>query len=174
MLFRSVSVAGSPYLALYQMRDAIAREDYDVLNEYIDYDALRENLKGQFTVQVTEEMSRDSKYRKGPLGGGAATLLVATLVGRLVDVFVQPHVIEILLRNGTALDPPRRSRGTVPLQPRIESGYDGMNRFVVAFVRGNRSEDTTRLVLRRQWLFVWKVTSISVDARAFVRSLESP
>src|SRR5438309_7472651 len=64
----------SPGWTLHQMKAAADANDPDALNSYIDYSALRENLKAEIKGQMTAEAKKDQS------GIGGLGLAIGTAV----------------------------------------------------------------------------------------------
>jgi hypothetical protein len=84
----------SPHWAIYQMRSAIEKRDYDAFSEYVDYPALRDSFRGQMVAALHEKMY--GKNGNDPLAA-LSEGIVTSLVGPMLDVMITPAgVIEMM------------------------------------------------------------------------------
>jgi hypothetical protein len=73
----------SPGWTLHQMKAAADANDPDALNSYIDYPALREDLKAEIRGEMIAEANKD-RSGFGPLGLAIGTAMTGPVVDRLV------------------------------------------------------------------------------------------
>jgi hypothetical protein len=73
----------SPGWTLHQMKVAADANDPDALNSYIDYPAVREDLKAEITRQMIAEAKKD-KSGFGDLGLAIGTAMIGPVTDRLV------------------------------------------------------------------------------------------
>jgi hypothetical protein len=88
---------GSPYYAAYSLRNAALEADTDKLDASVDFPAVRESLKSQFSAAMITEMQNDPRMRDNPFAGLGAMMLPA-LIDRMVDAFITPDGIAALIR----------------------------------------------------------------------------
>ena len=145
----------SPIWTLHQMKAAADANDPDALNSYIDYPALREDLKTEITGRMMEEASRD---RSGFRGLGLA--IGATMVGPVIDGLVTPAGMQAALtakhdqgETNAAAQPATALR--LPDDPVITRR--GFSEFLVASKRQPRSG----LVFKRHGLS-WKLSGVDL------------
>ena len=79
----------SPFLALNGLKNSFANKDADKVNQYIDYPALREDLKGQLMAAAIKNMQSDPEMSSNPFSG-FATAIVGPMVNAMVDSYVTP------------------------------------------------------------------------------------
>jgi len=88
-------VAMSPYVTLRAMQSAVQRQDVETLSGYIDYGSLRASIKRQTMAAITTRVTQR--------GGSPAQAAVAAIaVDRMVDAFVHPSMIAIMLADTTS------------------------------------------------------------------------
>jgi hypothetical protein len=88
-------IAVSPYITLRAMQSAVQRQDVETLSGYIDYGSLRASIKRQTTAALAAKVSQR--------GGSPAQAAIATVaVDRMVDAFVQPAMIAMMLADTTS------------------------------------------------------------------------
>ena len=82
----------SPGWTLNQMKAAADADDSDALNTYIDYPALREDLKAETMAQMIAEANKDKS------GFGRLGLAIGTaMVGPVIDGLVTPAGMRVAL-----------------------------------------------------------------------------
>lgn len=86
----------SPYWTLYQMRAAIQAHDADKFSRYVDYPALRENLKEQLTASLQQKLSAAPALRDTPLAGIGQAIGQA-VIRTMIDTMVSPAGVMALM-----------------------------------------------------------------------------
>jgi Protein of unknown function (DUF2939) len=148
----------SPWLTLKAMVSAAKANDADRLSAYIDYEALRRDVKADLTARL------EAKARKE--GGLAGKLILAAgkaAIGPTIDATVSPQALKAVFAamggSGPAEAGGPESAGTgggrkLPL-PRIER--EGLDRFRV----GNPVTPGSALVFERRGLG-WQLTGFEL------------
>src|SRR4051794_4658195 len=75
----------SPIWTLHQMREAARSNDAKKLSEYVDYPALREDLKGEFRRSMMSEMAKQQNEDLAMLGSAFALALIDPLIDAMVS-----------------------------------------------------------------------------------------
>jgi hypothetical protein len=139
----------SPYHAMRSLRSAAIDGDEARLSKYVDFPAVRENLKTDVRAAMRERSKSDSD---GPLAG-LGEVLGGTIVDGAVDMFVSPSGIAAISRG---VRPNRRSSD--------ESKSDDykikkrrLNSFMVEF----EDSEAPALVFSRKGIG-WQVTRIDL------------
>jgi hypothetical protein len=109
----------SPYVTYYRMAYSIYREDPDSLSKHIDYQQLRENIKGRIS-------SKGDSFPRSILVG-------------VVDRYLNEDGIAMLIGAGTKVPAIRDSRD--------EMNYNGLMGFVVSI--SNKGRKTNLVFERR-------------------------
>lgn len=160
----------SPWWALRQMRDAAAAKDVTRLSAYVDYPALRADLKG--------DVARQLLGTRSVAAGSVERLVAATIAGPLIDAMVTPQGVAAMFaadtteaeRDGAADDPRRRAQ--LPRAPtqnaEVELDRNGFDEFSV---RPSDSSGGT-LLFRRAGLG-WRLAGVDL-APARVEGGRSP
>jgi hypothetical protein len=152
----------SPYLTVTRVREAAIRGDAETVNAHVDFQALRESVKGWMGAVMAKEMAtqdlRDNPFR----AFGAA--LALTLADRMIDAIVTPEMVQTMLKG----QPPRQAaRAEDPAKPvpaaqgeaDIQMRYEAIDRFVVTMRNRIRPDEEFSLVWRRDWL-TWKLSAL--------------
>ena len=85
---------GSPYYTLWQVRRAVDSNDADALAGYIDFPAVREDLKGELNAQIAAEARR-----RGAAVSGLAQAFGPAVLNLVVDNVVTPAGVRTMLAN---------------------------------------------------------------------------
>ena len=147
----------SPWLTLKAMVSAAKANDVDRLSAYIDYEALRRDLKPQLTARLEAEAKRE----KG-LAGKIALVAGKAAIGPALDAAVSPQALKVTFAviggsSAEATGPESAAAGggrNLPL-PSIER--EGFSRFWVAhpLLRGSN------LVFERRGVG-WKLAGLEL------------
>jgi len=83
----------SPYLAIHEIRSGARQRDPDKIIRYIDFPAVREDLKAQLIGIMTRKMQSDPGMAANPLAGLAAVIVVP-MVNSVIDAYVTPSGVK--------------------------------------------------------------------------------
>jgi hypothetical protein len=146
----------SPGMTVKAMVEAAKANDEAKFSSYVDYDALRTDMKSELTARLQEEAKRDgSAEAKLGLAMGMA------MMGPIVDSMVSPKgmsgAFAALAKEQDAAKSKggEVKKGSIPADPQIRR--DGFNRFIVA---GKDTPDSG-LVFERRGLG-WKLSGIDL------------
>jgi len=145
----------SPGWALHQMKAAADSDDPDALNSYIDYPALREDLKAEIRREMMTEAEKDKS------GFGRLGLAIGTsVIGPAIDGLVTPAGMRVALiakrgQGQTKAAQRAASALHVPDDPLIVRR--GLSEFLVASKRRPKSG----LVFKRHGLS-WKLSGVDL------------
>lgn len=145
----------SPYLAVNGMRSAAEARDAQRLSGYIDFTALKENLKGSLNAKITG----DVRASDNPLAA-MGSALGAMIINPMVDVFVTPEAIAQLMKG----QKPRLIGNSDDSKPGAKAetrmGYEGVNRFVVSVRKQGDEDEPVAMVMQRDGLASWKLVAL--------------
>jgi hypothetical protein len=118
----------SPYWTLHQMQSAARRGDAKQLSQYIDYPAVREDLKGEIRRAILKRAAT-AKQNDGSAALGSAFALA--LIDPLVDAVITPQALEAAFARSKQIEKNRKAPKLpeVPSHPVIER--HGLDRFTV-------------------------------------------
>ncbi|WP_165926974.1 DUF2939 domain-containing protein [Sphingomonas sp. BK235] len=148
---------GSPYWAARQLYAAAGSGDVDRIEAAVDFPAVRESLKGQLTVALTEKFDEDQS--DDPFKG-IGTLLMPTIVQRAVDAFVTPDGIAAIVKRGQL----EKSQDKGP-KPDLSYDYEwrSLDRFgITIHAKDVPAARAPMIVLERRGLFTWKMIRLQV------------
>ena len=145
----------SPAWTLHQMKAAADANDPNALNAYIDYPALREDLKAEIMAQMTAEARKD---RSGL--GGLGLAIGTAVVGPVIDGLVTPAGMRaaLLARQEQAETKAAAKAGSalrIPDDPVIVR--HGFSEFLVV----SKQHPTRGLVFKRHGLS-WKLSGVEL------------
>lgn len=150
----------SPGLTVKAMVEAAQENDEARFSSYVDYDALRADMKSELTNRLQEEAKRDgSAEAKLGLAMGMA------MMTPIVDSMVSPAGMKAAFANLAKQQQAAKERGedsktasvkgSIPLDPEIRR--EGLNRFVVT----GKDTPGSGLVFERSG-FGWKLSGIDL------------
>ena len=142
----------SPYAAVTRMERAVREKDAAALSRYVNFPALRENLKSQAGAVLgqAEEKGRDDFIAPFLLS------LAARLTGLTVDTLVTPEGLELWLRHWT----PERME-----EVEASRRHESPDRFAVRVRERARPGREIVLVLRRDGLVSWRLSEVRLPKR---------
>jgi hypothetical protein len=151
--------AGSPLLAVRGFVAAAKAGNAERLDSAIDFPAVRDSLKSQMTAALNERMADDPKLHDTPFAA-LGSLLIPTIVDKLVDSLVTPDGIAQLVRRGEVRKP---GTDTPPARPPTYSySYIDLDRFRVTLTTPDRPESPAGLIFERRGLFSWKLVRVEI------------
>ncbi|WP_137937923.1 DUF2939 domain-containing protein [Chitinivorax sp. B] len=155
----------TPHLAIREMRAAAEAKDAVKLAGYVDFPALRENLKASFNAKMTSEMAAGSG--SNPLGVLGA-IFAAKIVDPMIDALITPESLFLLMKGSKpkAIDLQHQDTATTTEsqsdkpETTTTSAYESFDRFVVTVNKNGSIEHSVGLVFMRNGLFSWKLSAL--------------
>jgi hypothetical protein len=162
----AVVYVAAPVLAARELVAAAEAGDAAGLERRVDFPAFRESLKDELNARLMREM-RDSDDRAGR---ALAMLFGPALVSGVVDAFVTPEAIAVMVREAEPPSPdlegspaaPSPDAGADPDQVRQSYGFRDLNTFTVTLTREDRPETPVVLLMQRRGLIDWKLAGIDL------------
>jgi len=145
----------SPGWTLHQMKAAADANDPDALNSYIDYPALREDLKAEIVGQMRAEAKKD-KSGFGGLGLAIGTAMIGPVIHRLVTPAGMRAAL-IAKRDQAQIKAPPQAASALRFPDDPVIVRRGFSEFLVASKRQPKSG----LVFKRHGLS-WKLTGVDL------------
>ena len=142
------------------MRNAAVEADSDQLDAAVDFPAVRESLKAQLNVAIMTNMQNDPEMRDNPFAGLGA-IMIPAIVEKAVEAFVTPDGIAAMVRGQK---PNENASSTADSNIEITSSYINLDRFRVATLNTNTSEEGPSLIFERRGYFAWKLIKIELPA----------
>ena len=152
----------TPYLALNNIKKAAQAGDSDKVSKYIDYPSVRQSFKDQMNAMMMKEMANQKDDGFAALGA----MLASTMVDKMVDGFVTPEGMTLMLKGKDLRDAQQDSQDTQTAEtqeqtkPEYEAGYTSMNDFEVVIKDQDQSKEVKVLMVRDG--LSWKIHKIAV------------
>ena len=152
----------TPYLALNSIKKAAQAGDSDTVSKYIDYPSVRQSFKDQMNAMMAKELRNQDTDGFAALGA----MLASTMVDKMVDGFVTPEGMTLMLKGKNLKDAEQDSRDTQTAEtqeeskPEYEAGYTSMNDFEVIIKDQGQSKEVKVLMVRDG--LSWKIHKIAV------------
>lgn len=153
----------SPYIALRSIARAIERKDADAVSEYVDFPALRENIKGHMLVKVQEQM-QSPEMKNNPFAGFGKVMAMG-LVNQLTESLVSPAGVMLMLEKGKPGKPADVAAAGVGIhiqgdKPRKDFAvdYQGWSKVFV-----HPKNQPGGFVFKREGLMGWKLVAVKMD-----------
>jgi hypothetical protein len=155
----------SPYITVTRVRSAAERGDADIVNDHVDFPALRESIKGSFNTLLAKHMATDEARRDNPFSL-LGMVLASKFADVMVDSMVTPEAVRAMMRGQRPqpASPERGRSGTRPEKPSdVETSmrYETWNRFAVTSVSRTNPDDKFTMVWRRHGL-TWKLSALRI------------
>lgn len=185
------SIYLGPYFAAWQIREAVSTGDAATLHDFVDFEAVRENLKGELRRTVGASRRAQNRRSAASGDGGAETETsesapdlgsqLAVAVGEaMIDRFATPEGVDRALRDGPgaakgwsafldlggAAEEESDGAGGVS----VSAGYEGWNDFAVRLGVAPDLPDEDPLwadiLFERRGIWAWRVTGARVSPEA--------
>jgi Protein of unknown function (DUF2939) len=155
---------GSPYYAIYSLRNAAIEGDKDKLEERVDFPAVRDSLKSQMSAAMMKKMQDDPEMQNNPFAG-LGTLMMPAIVDRMVDSFVTPDGIAAMVQGQKPND-----KSEAQSNPEIESRTEFVNfdRFRVRLSNSKLNEVSPSFLLERRGFATWKLIKVEIPDNLLV------
>jgi hypothetical protein len=148
----------TPHLAAHGMKTSAEAKDAAKLSSYVNYPALKENLKASFGAKLTSGVAKESKLL-GVLGAALADVVV----NPTIDALVTPESLAMILRGDKPQPANNSTKNTTQSKPsgtETSMAYESFDRFVVTIKKKGASGEPFGLVFNREGLFSWKLSAL--------------
>jgi hypothetical protein len=176
----------SPYLAVWQIRNAAQARDAEAFNRYVDYPGLRESIKGQFSALFTDTPDQPAKGETASAGAAFGKMLGLLVVNKFVDAVIRPETVMQAMRQGYLVpEAPKAGRvkqsgDVVPEpgnatdvkddKPRLVMERQGVHRLLVyseELGRAHQSnQDRLGFVFERSGFASWRLSAVTLPMAA--------
>ena len=191
MLSLGASIYLGPYFAAWRIREAVGTGDAATLHDFVDFEAVRENLKSELRRTLGASRRAESRRSAASGDGGSETETpepapdlgsqLAVAVGEaMIDRFATPEGVDRALRDGPASakgwsafldlggDAAEEADDTGGVS--VSAGYEGWSDFAVRLgVAGDvPGEDPlwADILFERRGIWAWRVTGARVSPDA--------
>jgi hypothetical protein len=163
----------TPYLTYRNIRIAAEQRDAKAMSKYIEFSSLKKSLKENIKskLEVTEK-------KNGEQGEGIGAAMVSALITPLIDAFITPETIGLMLKGSTPSLKKRKDQAAGKKEKEEHAGdtknrrdagspdilmyYESLNRFVVEIKKKGAGEEPIALLFRRHQLLYWKLYAIKL------------
>lgn len=152
----------APHLTMRSMRLAAERGDAEALAAHVDFPAVREDLKAQFSTAASERIGGDGSGGWRDFGAALATAAAAPAI----DTLVSEESLMLLLagrdmaRGRLVAQPTASANGAARPRWNPEMGYTNLSTFTVRFDLNDDPALPTTLVFKRHRLLWWKLSAV--------------
>jgi hypothetical protein len=156
----------TPYATVKAIRQAAYDKDARALSSYVDFPAVKENLKASVRAKMHPDRGEGAQ-QTGSAAMGAA--LAMAVVGPMIEALVTPDTIALVLNGEIPSLERRREAERAPAvrsgpepdeRTEVRMGYESFNRFVVTARKHGDEDEPMALVLQREGLASWKLVAI--------------
>jgi len=154
----------TPYIAVHQIKQAVAAGDTKGISEKVNFPVLKENLKMKFTTSVNERM----EDLKGNPFAGMAQMMMMSLVNSMVDLYVSPSGLALMFDGKK----PKIDKKSKELEPQennkseydsiVNYSYASLNKFKVTVSNKKSPSDKFSFILNRDGIFNWQLVDIDI------------
>lgn len=163
----------APQLTMRSMRMAAERGDAEALAEHVDFPALRQDLKSQFSIAAAERIGGDGSGGWRDFGAALATAAAAPAIDALVSEqgLMLMFTGRGLARDGLAAVPAdpstgRRASGAIDVQQwEASAGYEDWSTYAVTLRPQADDVIPAKLIFKRHRLLWWKLSGIELSKR---------
>lgn len=153
----------TPHITAVSMKQAAELRDSEKLASYVDFPALKENLKGQINAKFAADLAGTEK--SNPYAG-LGMVLAAAFISPMIDALVTPENLRHMMKgNKPTINTPDSKSEPQPNKSEedveTKMSYSGLNKFVVS-VRQKGEEKEVVFVLNRDGIISWKLVAIQL------------
>lgn len=184
LLGLGASIYLGPYFAAWQIRKAVAAGDAETLHDFVDFEAVRENLKSELRRTVGASQRAQSRQSGASEDGGTEASELAPDLGAqlavavgeaMIDRFATPEGVDRALRDGPTvakgwsafLDLGGESGDDETEQVSVTAAYEGWNDFAVRLgIDRDPPEEAplwADILFERRGIWAWRVTGARVS-----------
>jgi hypothetical protein len=148
----------TPHLAVRSMRIAAEEKNSEKLSDFVNFPALRENIRGVFSAKLaTANAKEKSENAVGALGAAFAS----ALMGPMIDAIVTPENVAMMMRGDKpSLERKPAGAETAKSEVEVSMAYEAFDRFLVTAKKKQSADEPLGLVFRRDGLFSWKLSAV--------------
>jgi hypothetical protein len=147
------------------MRAAIESRDADAFSEHVDFPALRESVRGQMMIMMSERMS-SAEMKDNPFAALGQTLAI-TLINPMLDAAVSPAGVIAMMERGSTMPTNRGTQASASNSDMVDYtvSYRGWDKVIV----GRRGHNSGNFVLKRDGLWSWKLAAVELPKEPMAR-----
>ena len=145
----------TPYIAFNGMKSAIEAKNAAKMSDYINYPALKENVKASISAKFIPDIAQGKD--KNPAGAFGAALAVA-FIGPMVDALITPAGLERMMLGDQSQPVGNTAQQDADLD--TSKHYESFDRFVVSMKKKGSTEEPFVLVFIRDGMISWKLSAL--------------
>jgi hypothetical protein len=156
----------TPYIAVYQIKQAVEAGDAKSISEKVNFPVLKENLKIKFMASMKQHMEN---LKDNPFSG-FAQMMMLPLVNSMVDVYISPSGLALML-DGIKPSEEKDSAAARPESSNptkddlvVNYSYVSLNAFKVTVSNKKSPADTFTFVLNRDGILRWQLVDIDIPS----------
>lgn len=147
----------SPYLAVNSMKSAADRRDAETLSGYVDFPALKENLKSTLLAQMMDDAANSQD--DDPFGA-VGTALAMAMAGPMIDAMITPTAVEMMMKGDMpSIDEKSESRST---DTDMSMYYKNFSTFIVSVKERDATSKPIGLIFKRHGIGSWKLSGVQM------------
>ncbi len=163
----SLYMYSTPYLAIWELKNAVDKKEFERTSEYIDFVDLKVNLKKQLNEAVLKKAQK--KIIKTPFGDLSMIVVnpvLKAIVTSTVEATISPYGLKTLLEQGelTRVSQPKQRKantGKKTSSRKMNLYYKNINTFVIESDMQEKDE-TLKVFWRRNGIANWKINNIEL------------
>jgi hypothetical protein len=150
----------SPYITVAGLQRAVEARDAQGVAEYVDFPALKEDIKGKLLIEITKQGKTELK--NNPFAAMGQVLAIG-LVNQMADTFISPAGVMLMLEEGN----PAASAASKAPEP-VPSADTEKRSYKVTYLNWSRVKiapegEPNGFIFRRDGLFGWKLVALDLD-----------
>ncbi|HIJ90856.1 MAG: DUF2939 domain-containing protein [Desulfobulbaceae bacterium] len=148
----------TPHLAVRGMRSAAEEKNAAKFSGYVDFPAVKENLKASFNAKLASQLGKEKGANPFAAMGDA---MAAALINPIVESLVTPESLAIMME-GDKSQPGENNTKSPQSGPGTDTSmsYESFDRFVVTVKQKRETGGAIGLVFNRDGIFSWKLSAL--------------
>jgi hypothetical protein len=173
-LFAVCYFFASPYIAIYNIRNAALSMDEKTFNQYIDYSQVRDSFKEQINIQINNNLAHQS------VSSLVFKNVATSIANKFVDNIVTPDNIMTIMKYSKEIkeekQPDQAHASPIQIEKNkrpfsFDGRYSGINRFYIDIADTNNVQRKAHVELNRYGLLQWKIVSIRLNLNKDIMNL---
>lgn len=152
----------SPYYAAANLMQAVEQRDAQAASEYVDYPALRENVKAQMRQRIIQEM--EASPNNAMIGMGMMKMMEGVIDAAL-ETYLSPEAIEMMMAKAEI--------GSDINEIDYTTRYKGYDEFIIELNSKEEDKAPVNLVFERKGMLSWQLVNIEMDMTE-INPMENP
>lgn len=158
----------TPYLAINNLKDAVAKKDYETVSSYIDFTSLKESIKTQLNASLTKNAAAKGE-------DSFISIMAKAFIAPMVDAMVTPENMTRIIGGKDPIidkaDEQKILASDVDEKVDMSMGYKDFNTFSVDV---KSSKKTITFIFHRDGLFSWKLAALKLPEEEPSKAATAP